>query len=85
MPVVVTVGLQASTIPGLLPPLIPGSIAQQKTQLTEALDLKRSGLKANLSRQRTDSLLNSLPRTLSVLLGATIVAAFLFTIRRHFQ
>ena len=45
--------LQASTIPGLLPPLIPGSLAQQKTQLTEALDQSRSSLQANLNRQRT--------------------------------
>ena len=77
--------IQASTIPGLLPPLVPGSIAQQKAQLTEALDLRRSGLQTKLNRQRTDTLVNSLPGTLRVLLGATIVAAFLFTIRRHFQ
>jgi len=77
--------IQASTVPGLLPPLVPGSIAQQKAQLTEALDLRRSGLQTNLNRQRTDTLVNSLPGTLRVLLGATIVAAFLFTIRRHFQ
>jgi len=64
---------------------VPGSIAQQKAQLTEALDLRRSGLQTNLNRQRTDTLVNSLPGTLRVLLGATIVAAFLFTIRRHFQ
>ena len=64
---------------------MPGSIAQQKTQLTEALDLSRSRLEANLSRQRTSTVVNSLPGTLRVLLGATIVAAFLFTIRRQFQ
>jgi hypothetical protein len=77
--------LQASTIPGLLPPLVPGSIAQQKAQLTEALDLSRSRLQANLSRQRTATVVNSIPGTLRVLLGATIVAAYLLTIRRHFQ
>jgi hypothetical protein len=77
--------IQSSTIPGLLPPLMPGSIPQQKTQLTEALDLSRSRLQANLSRQRTSAVVNSIPRTLSVLLGATIVSAFLRTIRRHFQ
>ena len=77
--------LQASTIPGLLPPLIPGSLAQQKAQLSESLDLNRSGLQTNLNRQRTSTVVNSLPGTLRVLLGATIVAAFLFTIRRHFQ
>ena len=77
--------LQASTIPGLLPPLVPGSIAQQKAQLTEALDLSRSRLVANLSRQRTSAVANSIPGILRVLLGAAIVAAFLFTIRRHFQ
>jgi len=77
--------IQASTIPGLLPPLIPGSITQQKTQLIEALDLRRSGLQTNLNRQRTDTLVNAIPGTLRVLLGATIVAAFLLTIRRHFQ
>ena len=77
--------LQASTIPGLLPPLVPGSIAQQKAQLTEALDLSRSRLEANLSRQRTSAVANSIPGTLRVLLGAAIVAALLFTIRRHFQ
>ncbi len=76
--------LQASTIPGLLPPPVPGSLAQQKAQLTEALDLSRSRLAANLSRQRTSAVVNSIPRTLSVLLGATIVSAFLRTIRRHF-
>jgi hypothetical protein len=77
--------LQASTIPGLLPPPVPGSIAQQKTQLTEALDLSRSRLAANLSRQRTSAVVNYLPGSLRVLLGAMIIAAFLFTIRRHFQ
>jgi len=76
--------IQSSTIPGLLPPLMPGSIPQQKAQLTEALDLSRSRLQANLSRQRTSAVVNSIPRTLSVLLGATIVSAFLRTIRRHF-
>jgi hypothetical protein len=76
--------IQSSTIPGLLPPLVPGSIPQQKAQLTEALDLSRSRLQANLSRQRTSAVVNSIPRTLSVLLGATIVSAFLRTIRRHF-
>lgn len=76
--------IQSSTIPGLLPPLMPGSIPQQKAQLTEALDLSRSRLQANLSRQRTAAVVNSIPRTLSVLLGATIVSAFLRTIRRHF-
>ena len=77
--------IQSSTIPGLLPPLMTGSIPQQKAQLTEALDLSRSRLQANLSRQRTSTMVNSIPRTLSVLLGATIVSAFLRTIRRHFQ
>ena len=77
--------IQSSTIPGLLPPPVPGTIAQQKAQLTEALDLSRSRLKANLSRQRTSAVVNSIPGTLRVLLGATIVAAFLRTIRRHFQ
>jgi hypothetical protein len=77
--------LQASTIPGLLPPLIPGSLAQQKAQLSESLDLNRSGLQTNLNRQRNATLANSIPGILRVLLGATIVAAFLFTIRRHFQ
>ena len=67
------------------PPLVPGSIAQQKAQLTEALDLNRSRLKANLNRQRTSTVVNSIPGTLRVLLGATIVSAFLRTIRRHFQ
>lgn len=76
--------IQSSTIPGLLPPLMTGSIPQQKAQLTEALDLSRSRLQANLSRQRTSTMVNSIPRTLSVLLGATIVSAFLRTIRRHF-
>ena len=76
--------IQSSTIPGLLPPLMTGSIPQQKAQLTEALDLSRTRLQANLSRQRTSTMVNSIPRTLSVLLGATIVSAFLRTIRRHF-
>ena len=77
--------IQSSTIPGLLPPLMPGSIPQQKAQLTEALDLSRTRLQVNLSRQRTSAVVNSIPRTLSVMLGATIVSAFLRTIRRHFQ
>ena len=76
--------IQSSTIPGLLPPLMTGSIPQQKAQLTEALDLSRTRLQGNLSRQRTSAVVNSIPRTLSVLLGATIVSAFLRTIRRHF-
>ena len=61
--------LQASTIPGLLPPLIPGSLAQQKAQLSESLDLNRSGLQTNLNRQRTSTVVNSLTGTLRVLLG----------------
>ena len=77
--------LQVTTIPGLLPPLMPGSIPQQKAQLTEALDLSLSRLQANLSRERTTTLVNSLPGTLRVLLGATVVSAFLRTIRLHFQ
>ncbi len=77
--------LQSSTIPGLLPPPVPGTIAQQKAQIIEVLDLRRSGLQASLNRQRTSAVVNSIPRTLRVLLGATIVAAFLLTIRRHFQ
>ena len=76
--------IQSSTIPGLLPPLMPGSIPQQKAQLTEALDLSRTRLQVNLSRQRTSAVVNSIPRTLSVIMGATIVSAFLRTIRRHF-
>jgi len=61
--------LQSSTIPDLLPPLIPGSLAQQKAQLSESLDLNRSGLQTNLNRQRTSTVVNSLPGTLRVLLG----------------
>ena len=76
--------IQSSTIPGLLPPLMPGSIPQQKAQLTEALDLSRTRLQVNLSRQRTSAVVNSIPRTLSVIMGATIVSASLRTIRRHF-
>ena len=64
---------------------MPGSIPQQKAQLTEALDLSRTRLQVNLSRQRTSAVVNSIPRTLSVIMGATIVSAFLRTIRRHFQ
>lgn len=64
---------------------MPGSIAQQKAQLTEALVLNRSRLQANLTSQRTSIVVNSIPATLRVLLGATIVSAFLLTIRRHFQ
>ncbi|MFM7169577.1 MAG: hypothetical protein ACKOYH_01815 [Cyanobium sp.] len=77
--------LLATTTPGLLPPLPPGSLAQQKTQLTAALDLSRSRLQTNLSRQRTSTLVNSIPGTLRVVLGAAIVSAFMLTIRRHFQ
>ena len=50
--------IQSSTIPGLLPPLMPGSIPQQKAQLTEALDLSRTRLQVNLSRQRTSAVVN---------------------------
>jgi hypothetical protein len=61
---------------------VPGSIAQQKAQLTEALDLNHSRLQANLNRQRTSTVVNSIPGTLRVLLGALIVSTFLFSIRR---
>jgi hypothetical protein len=64
---------------------VPGTIAQQKAQLTEALDLSRSRLEANLSRQRISTVVNSIPLFLGLLLGAGIVSAFLLTIRRHFQ
>ena len=56
----------------------------KKNQLTEALDLSRSRLKANLSRQRISTVVNSIPLFLGLLLGAAIVSAFLLTIRRHF-
>lgn len=77
--------LLAATAPGLLPPLAPGPLPQQKVQLSEALDLSLSRLRANLSGQRTATLVTSLPGTLRVLIGAAVVSAFLFTIRRHFQ
>jgi hypothetical protein len=77
--------LLAATAPGLLPTLAPGPLPQQKAQLSEALDLSLSRLRANLSGQRTATLVTSMPGTLRVLIGAAIVSAFLFTIRRHFQ
>ncbi|MFN5192984.1 MAG: hypothetical protein ACK5E6_00960, partial [Cyanobacteriota bacterium] len=59
-----------------------GPLPQQKAQLTEALDLSRSRLEANLSAQRTSTLINSIPGTVRVVLGAAIAWAFLLTIRR---
>jgi hypothetical protein len=52
---------------------------------TNLMFASRSRHQANLNRQRTSTVVNSIPGTLRVLLGATIVAAFLRTIRRHFQ
>ncbi len=77
--------LLATTTPGLLPPMAPGPLPQQKAQLREALDLSLSRLRLNLSGQRTATLVTSMPGTLRVLIGAAIVSAFLFNIRRHFQ
>jgi hypothetical protein len=74
--------LLAGLNPGLLPPPTPGPLLQQKGQLTEALDLSRSRLAANLSAQRTSMLINSIPGTVRVVLGAAIAWAFLLTIRR---
>lgn len=73
--------LLAGLNPGLLPPPTPGPLPQQKAQLTEALDLSRSRLEANLSAQRTSTLINSIPGTVRVVLGAAITWAFLVTIR----
>lgn len=75
--------LLASTTPGLLPPLPQGSLPQQKTQLVKALDLSRSRLQANISSQRTSVLVNAIPGTLRVIIGAAIVCAFLLTIHRQ--
>jgi hypothetical protein len=76
--------LLATTPPGLLPPLSPDTLPEQKVQLTEALNMSRTNLQANLSRQRNTTLFNSIPGTLRVILGAAIVSAFFLTIRRHF-
>lgn len=74
-----------SLSPGLLPPLAPGTLPQQKAQLTEALEFSRSRLQANLSSQRTATLVNAIPGTLRVVLGAAIVSAFLLTLRRSLR
>jgi hypothetical protein len=47
--------------------LVPASIAQQKNQLTEALDLSRSRLKANLSRQRISTVTGKINREITSL------------------
>lgn len=75
----------ASLSPGLLPPLAPGTLPQQKAQLTEALEFSRSRLQANLSSQRTATLVNAIPGTLRVVLAAAIVSAFMLTLRRSLR
>ena len=69
--------------PGPLPPLKAGSLAERKEQLSEAIAINTSRISSSLRDQRAETLRTSLPGTLRVLVGAAIVSAFLFMLRRR--
>ena len=76
-------GLLASANLGTLPPLKPGSLADQKQQLSEAIAINASRVSSELREQRSAMLRSSLPGTLRVFFGAAIVSSFLFMLRRR--
>jgi hypothetical protein len=75
--------LLAAANPGPLPPLQGGSLAERKQQLSEAIAINTSRISSSLRDQRTETLRTSLPGSLRVLVGAAIVSAFLFMLRRQ--
>ena len=75
--------LLAAANPGPLPPLQGGSLAERKQQLSEAIAINTSRISSSLRDQRAETLRTSLPGSLRVLLGAAIVSAFLFMLRRQ--
>ncbi|MCX5958726.1 MAG: hypothetical protein NT053_02395 [Cyanobacteria bacterium] len=75
--------LLAAANPGPLPPLQGGSLAERKQQLSEAIAINTSRISSSLRDQRAETLRNSLPGSLRVLVGAAIVSAFLFMLRRQ--
>lgn len=75
--------LLAAANPGPLPPLQGGSLAERKQQLSEAIAINTSRISSSLRDQRAETLRTSLPGTLRVLVGAAIVSAFLFMLRRQ--
>ena len=75
--------LLAAANPGFLPPLKPGSLAERKQQLSEAIAINTSRISSSLRDQRAETLRTCLPGTLSVLVGAAIVSALLFMLRRQ--
>ena len=75
--------LLAAANPGPLPPLQGGSLAERKQQLSEAIAINTSRISSSLRDQRAETLRTSLPGTLRVLVGAAIVSAFLFMLRRR--
>jgi hypothetical protein len=75
--------LLAAANPGPLPPLQGGSLAERKQQLSEAIAINTSRISSSLRDQRTQTLRTSLPGSLRVLVGAAIVSAFLFMLRRQ--
>jgi hypothetical protein len=75
--------LLAAANPGPLPPLQAGSLAERKQQLSEAIAINTSRISSSLRDQRAETLRTSLPGSLRVLVGAAIVSAFLFMLRRQ--
>jgi len=75
--------LLAAANPGPLPPLQDGSLAERKQLLSEAIAINTTRLSSSLRDQRAETLRTSLPGTLRVLVGAAIVGAFLFMLRRQ--
>jgi hypothetical protein len=75
--------LLAAANPGPLPPLQGGSLAERKQQLSEAIAINTSRISSSLRDQRAETLRTSLPGSLRVLVGAAIVSAFLFMLRRQ--
>jgi hypothetical protein len=75
--------LLAAANPGPLPPLQGGSLAERKQQLSEAIAINTSRSSSSLRDQRAETLRTSLTGSLRVLVGAAIVSAFLFMLRRQ--
>jgi hypothetical protein len=74
--------LLASANPGPLPPLKSGSLSDQKQQLSEAIAINTSQLSSKLREQRSAMLRSTLPGTMRVFFGATIVSAFFVSLMR---
>jgi len=61
----------------------PNPLLKRKQQISEAIALNTTRLSVSLQDQRTAILRSTLPSTLRVFFGSTIVSAFLFMLKRQ--